>query len=174
MTISPDSAGIAHEEAGASHYGPRRSGATNSRSSTCLRSRDFVRAMGPTVSDKEVMSRRARQRAEEARKRADELNQLYRWLINHRGATAEQRQHARRAAIAARRNADQAHRYLLEQIDRSAAIHQIAAHAHDQAAAAARDHADKLAHTHAAERHRAAALRDRTAAAQLRERASSQ
>ena len=119
------------------------------------------------MSEMEAMSRHAMQRAEVARQRAQDFQQCYQYLTAHPGATAEQVQHARRAAMAARGNAEMAHQCLLEQLNRSAAIHQLAADAHDKVAAVAHDRTEKLGHIHAAERHRAAARRDAATAAQL-------
>jgi hypothetical protein len=126
-------------------------------------------ANGSRVSDMEALNRRAKQRADEANQRTDELLQRYQELADRPDATPEQLQHARRAATAARSNAAEARQHLLEQLDRSAAIHQLNAHAHDQAAIVAGGHADKLGHIQAAERHRAAARRDRAKAEEQRE-----
>lgn len=120
------------------------------------------------TSELEVMSRRA----EEARQRAMELRARYRELAARSEVTDQELQHARRAAIAAKCNAAEECQHLLEQLDRSAAIHQLAADAHDQAAVYAPGYVDRVGHSHAAERHRAAARRDHTLAAQLRENES--
>ena len=124
------------------------------------------------MSDTEAVNRRAELRAEEARQRAEELQGRYRELAAQSEVNHQELQHARRAAIAAKCNAAEANQHLLEQLERSAAIHQLAAEAHDQAAAYAPGYVDKLGHSHAAERHRGAARRDRTLAAQLRESVS--
>lgn len=124
---------------------------------------------GPQTSHIDAVKQRAELRAQEARERAMELQGRYRDLLSQANVSEQELQHARRAAIAARSNAAEANQHLLEQLDRSAAIHQLAAQAHDQAAAAARGHADRVGHTHAAERHRAAARRDRNVAVELRD-----
>lgn len=124
------------------------------------------------MSDIEAVNLRAKRRAVEAGLRADELRRRYQELTEESGSSPAQVQHARRAAIAASRNALESLQSLLEQLDRSVAIHQLVAHAHDEAAAAARGHSAMVGHTEAAARHRAAARRNRSTAAQLRERAS--
>lgn len=140
------------------------------------RAADNTRLLSPRshMSDITAINRRARQRAEEAGQLAGELCQKYWQLNNIPGITAQQLQHARRAAIAASINAAEALRCLVEQFDRSALIHQLAADAHDRVAAVACGHAERIMHTHAAERHRAAARRDSARAAQLKDMSTNQ
>ena len=124
------------------------------------------------MSDPDALNHRAMRRVEEAGKRADDLGRRYQQLANDPGATAGQVQHARRAAIAARSCSAQAWQSLLEQLDRSAAIHQRTADAHDQAAAAAKTPAEMFGHMRAADKHLAAAHREHAMVARLRERQS--
>lgn len=119
------------------------------------------------MTDMEAINLRAKRRAEEAGQRAELLRQRYRELAANSGSSPAQVQHARRAAIAARRNAAAARRSLLDGLDRSIAVHQLAADAHDQAAAVALEQPDRLLHIEAAKRHRAEAWRNRSAAVQL-------
>ena len=126
------------------------------------------------MSDIEAVNLRTKRRAEEAGLRADELRRRYEELTQQSGSSPAQVQHARRAAIAARSNALESFQSLLEQLDRSAAIHLVVARAHDEAAAAARGHPDMVGHAEAAARHRAAAGHNRSMAARLRERAAAE
>lgn len=122
------------------------------------------------MGEMEAINLRAKRRAEEAGQRAEGLRMRYQELAANSGSSPAQVQHARRAAVAARRNAIAARQSLLQRLDRSVALHQLAAQAHDQAAAEALGHPDGLLHIEAAERHRAEAWRNRSAAVQLNRR----
>jgi hypothetical protein len=115
---------------------------------------------GNLMSDWEAVPQRAKRRAEEARRRADNLQERYRELAQDSGVSREQLHDAAQAADAAIGNAVAAHEALLEQFERSAIAHDNAARTHDQVATPR--------HRHAAEVHRAAAHEDRMVAAQLR------